>query len=119
MTPYKAGRARVPEKNSDSMSSDSEAEVGGTIDKTSALHQINLVLVKVCEALVLVTQCMVTVSLESEMQKERVERGDSTLENYVDMKSFFNRKKYQESGMVESLIGTFIVPSRYDSYHIL
>jgi ataxin-10 len=57
---------------------------------------------------VLVTQCMVTLCLESEMQRETSRERDSTLANYVDMKNFFNRKKYQESGMVESLIGALL-----------
>jgi ataxin-10 len=107
MTPYKSSRTGTPLQKADSMSSDSESELGGTVDKTSALQQINVMLFKVCEGLVLVTQCIVTLSLESEMQRERVESGESTMSDYVDMKNFFNRKKYQENGMIESLIGAF------------
>lgn len=109
MTPYNARRGPLITPSSDSISSDSNSDsdsnLGGPLNKTSALQQINLMLVKACEGLVLVTQCMVTVTLGSEMQRERIEKGDMSLENYIDMKSFFNRKKYQESGMAESLIG--------------
>jgi len=105
MTPYETGRIKLPLRSFDSVSSDSDLEDGGNFDKTSALQQINLMLIKVCEGLVLVTQCMVTLCLESEMQRERVEKGQSTLTHYVDMKDFFNSKKYSESGMVEGLIG--------------
>jgi ataxin-10 len=103
MTPYESSRPSALWRSSDS--SDSESELEGTFDKTSALQQNNLMLVKVCEGLVLVTQCIVTISLGSEMHREQIEGGDSTLENHVDLKDFFNRRKYQESGMVESLIG--------------
>ena len=102
MTPYNANRGPFT-SSSDSISSDSD--LGGPLDKTSALQQINLMLVKACEGLVLVTQCMVSVTLGSEMQRERIEKGDLGLKSYVEMKNFFNRKKYQESGMAESLIG--------------
>ncbi len=53
----------------------------------------------------LVTQCIVTLCLEAEEQRARVENGSSTYDEFANMKDYFNRKKYQENGMVESLIG--------------
>jgi ataxin-10 len=64
-----------------------------------------MTLPKVCEALVLVTQCVVTLCLEAEEHRARVENGSSTYDEFTNMKDYFNRKKYQENGMVESLIG--------------
>jgi len=101
--------ASVMHDSSGLVSSDSESssELGVARDKSSALRQINMMLPKVCEALVLVTQCIVTVCLEAEEQQIRLENGKSTYDSYTDVKKYFNRKKYQESGLVESLIGMY------------
>lgn len=104
MTPMKTSKKSETTVR-DSVSSGSESSRSELRDKSSALQEINLMLPKICEALVLVAQCIVTVSLEAEEQQIRLENGKSTPENYTDVKKYFNRKKYQESGLVESLIG--------------
>lgn len=86
-------------------SSSSESESSPGLGPATKLQQINMTLPKVCEALVLVTQCVVTLCLEAEERRARIENGSSTYDEITNMKDYFNRKKYQENGMVENLIG--------------
>ena len=63
---------------------------------------------KVCEALVLITQCIVTISLEAEEQTMLFrEEGRSPSTNFKNMKEYFNEKKFSDQGIVESLIGLY------------
>jgi ataxin-10 len=62
---------------------------------------------KVCEALVLITQCIVTISLEAEEQKMLFQEGRSPLTKFKNMKEYFNEKKSSDQGIVESLIGLY------------
>lgn len=63
---------------------------------------------KVCEALVLITQCIVTISLEAEEQRILLQEGRSTLTNFKNMKEYFNEKKSSDhQGIVENLIGLY------------
>jgi len=108
MTPMSTiKKSEATMRDSVSFRSESSSELGTTRSKSSTLQQVNIMLPNICEALVLVTQCIVTVSLEAEEQQIRLENGESTYANYTDVKRYFNRKKYQESGLVESLIGTY------------
>ena len=68
---------------------------------------------KVCEALVLITQCIVTISLEAEKQRELLQEGRSTLTKFTNMKNYFNEKKSSDhQGIVESLIGLYCFSKR-------
>ena len=69
--------------------------------------ELDAMLPKVCEALVLITQCIVTISLEAEEQRTLLQDGRSTLSNFKNMKEFFNEKKSSDQGIVESLIGLY------------
>ena len=69
--------------------------------------ELDAMLPKVCEALVLITQCIVTISLEAEEQRMLLQEGRSTLTNFKDMKKYFNEKKSSDQGIVESLIGLY------------
>lgn len=62
---------------------------------------------KVCEALVLVTQCIVTISLEAEEQRMLFQEGRSPLTNIKNMKEYFNEKRSSDQGIVENLIGLY------------
>ena len=68
---------------------------------------------KVCEALVLVTQCIVTISLEAEEQKMLFQEGRSPLTNFKNMKEYFNEKKSSDQGIAESLIGLYCLSPKY------
>lgn len=67
--------------------------------------ELDVMLPKVCEALVLVTQCIVTITLEAE-QKDHNQNQDLTVE--PDLKAFFNETRSPDGGLVESLIGKFV-----------
>lgn len=110
MTPIASNRHRVFSRESSDFvqsarSSSSESESSTEQGSAMKLQQINMMLPMVCEALVLVTQCILTLCLEAEYQRARVENGSSTYDNFTNMQEYYNRKEYQESGMVESVIG--------------
>lgn len=67
---------------------------------------------KVCEALVLITQCIVTISLEAEEQRTLLQEGRSPLKKFTNMKNYFNEKKSSDRGIVESLIGLYCFSKR-------
>ncbi|PPQ62894.1 hypothetical protein CVT24_006292 [Panaeolus cyanescens] len=66
--------------------------------------ELDVMLPKVCEALVLVTQCIVTICLEAEEVQIRVNNGVTKLDGFINLKSYFIQKQYHEQGIVESLI---------------
>jgi ataxin-10 len=66
--------------------------------------ELDVKLPKVCEALVLITQCIVTISLEAEEQRMLFKEGRSSLTNFKNMKEYFNEKKSSDQGIVENLI---------------
>ncbi|RDB23860.1 Ataxin-10 [Hypsizygus marmoreus] len=63
--------------------------------------ELDVMLPKVCEALVLVTQCIVTITLEADQAKDH-QTQDLTSEQ--DLKAFFNEAHSSDGGLVESLI---------------
>lgn len=71
-------------------------------------EELDVMLPKVCEALVLVTQCIITVCLEAEEQQIRLEEGVSTFTDFTNMKGYYIQKKHDGHGIVESLIGAGI-----------
>lgn len=78
-----------------------------TVFPLSPPAELDARLPKVCEALVLISQCIVTISLEAEDQKMLLQEGRSPLTNFKNMKEFFNEKKSSDQGIVESLIGLY------------
>ena len=79
-----------------------------TVFPLPPLAELDARLPKVCEALVLITQCIVTISLEAEDQKMLLQEGRSTVTNFKNMKEYFNEKKSSDNqGIVESLIGLY------------
>lgn len=63
-------------------------------------RELDTKLPQVCEALVLLTQCMVTISLEAE---ERKFLGSNT-QSYTDLKEYFNQQRHEMQGIVEILV---------------
>jgi ataxin-10 len=69
--------------------------------------ELDVMLPKVCEALVLVAQCTATISLEAAEQKMCQDRGDLSVASVANMKEFFiEATSSSGQGLVESLIGT-------------
>jgi ataxin-10 len=66
--------------------------------------ELDVMLPKVCEALVLATQCVTTIALEAEEQQgKQFQQGSiGTLSN---MKDFFIDVRYSSQGLVENLVG--------------
>lgn len=67
--------------------------------------ELDVMLPKVCEALVLVTQCLITIGLEAEEQRTWSDRPDIEANHKSDMKIYFNETRFQGQGLAESLIG--------------
>lgn len=61
---------------------------------------LDVMLPKVCEALVLVTQCIVTITLGA----DEPEHTDQGVKSEYNLKSFFNETRSNDRGLVESLI---------------
>lgn len=68
-------------------------------------QELDVMLPKVCEALVLVTQCIVTICLEAEEHQTRLEEGTSTYTAFTNMKGYYILKKHGDIGVIENLIG--------------
>ncbi|KAF8631860.1 hypothetical protein AX15_002130 [Amanita polypyramis BW_CC] len=62
---------------------------------------------KVCEALVLLTQCMVTISLAAEERRLQspIQSPKSPTQAWTSLKDYFNAQQNDKQGVVESLIG--------------
>ncbi|TFK18978.1 hypothetical protein FA15DRAFT_674855 [Coprinopsis marcescibilis] len=72
---------------------------------TEPLSELDVMLPKVCEALVLVTQCVTTIALEAEEYKGR-QFEDGAVGNISNMKEFFIDVRYSGQGLIENLIET-------------
>jgi len=62
---------------------------------------LDVMLPKVCEALVLVTQCIVTITLEADQTENFPNRTGSE----SGLKTFFNQVHFSDIGLLESLLG--------------
>lgn len=103
--------------SSDSASSSEPSPIWSPSEQTSAAsspfpQELDVMLPKVCEALVLVAQCIVTVALEAEEQQARINEGSSTYTSFTNMKNYYVQKRYEGVGLVESLIGMSFPTSR-------
>lgn len=67
------------------------------------LKELDVMLPKVCEALVLVTQCITTIALEAEESNDQHFDAVGTITN---MKEFFIDVRFSGQGLVENLIDT-------------
>lgn len=67
-------------------------------------QELDVMLPKVCEALVLITQCIVTICLEAEEQQTRLDNGFPNSGPFTNMKNYFILKRHAEVGVVEDLI---------------
>lgn len=72
-----------------------------TSEVTAQPHELDLLLPKVCEALVLITQCITTITLEEEDDVD----DDVDVDN--ELKAFFNGAQSEGGeGLIESLLET-------------
>ncbi|KAF8909342.1 spinocerebellar ataxia type 10 protein domain-containing protein [Gymnopilus junonius] len=98
--------ATLERPSSESLSSGKSAE--SLSSSSSALtpfpQELDVMLPKVCEALVLITQCIVTISLGAEEQQTRLDESISTIVSFTNMKQYFILKKSSDVGVIESLI---------------
>ncbi|TFK39966.1 spinocerebellar ataxia type 10 protein domain-containing protein [Crucibulum laeve] len=89
-------------------SSDSRPQSAETASSTQASFsspsELDVMLPKVCEALVLVTQCIVTIALDAEEIKSRQMEGGRSVDTNINMKFYFNDARFSQQGLVESLI---------------
>lgn len=67
--------------------------------------ELDVMLPKVCEAMVLVTQCVTTIALEAEEHQGKQRQAASAEEVISNMKDFFIDVRYSSQGLVENLIG--------------
>jgi ataxin-10 len=82
--------------------------------QSSPPAELDVMLPKVCETLVLVTQCIVTVTLGADELEPTQERGTSE----YDLKTFFNERRSFNRGLVECLIGMLVCPCFRARSHI-
>ncbi|KAF9499413.1 hypothetical protein BDN71DRAFT_179860 [Pleurotus eryngii] len=77
--------------------------------------ELDVMLPKVCEALVLITQCISTITLESEERElspiEEQEKAASSsnlrsARSFATFREYFNETRYADNGLVETLIET-------------
>lgn len=81
--------------------------------------ELDVMLPKVCEALVLVTQCVVTITLEAE-ERSLQEQVPSSSATETNLKNFFNDSRSpSDHGFPESLVGMCfsrsVISTRYHS----
>ncbi|KAG2011693.1 hypothetical protein CC2G_011781 [Coprinopsis cinerea AmutBmut pab1-1] len=89
-----------------SHSKDDEAAGSSSSSATAEpLSELDVMLPKVCEALVLVTQCITTISLEAEEHKGR-QFESGAVGNISNMKEFFIDVRFSGQGLIENLIET-------------
>ena len=94
-----------PNSSASDNSGSSSASASTTTFPLLPPAELDAKLPTVCEALVLLTQCIVTICLETEEQQMRVREGLSNLRKFTNMKNYFIQKRSSNQGMVESLIG--------------
>lgn len=77
--------------------------------------ELDVMLPKVCEALVLITQCISTITLEPEerelspIEEQEKAASSSTLRSarsFATFREYFNETRYADNGLVETLIET-------------
>lgn len=87
-------------------------EVSTPIDREPP-HELDLLLPKVCEALVLVTQCVITITLDEE-EGDDDEEDDADASMWVDNEGNELRTQFNEArsaageGLAESLLGLLL-----------
>jgi ataxin-10 len=84
-----------------------ESEGAQESTQPSPPAELDVMLPKVCEALVLVTQCIVTITLGADESEHTQEQG---ITSEYNLKTFFNERRSSDRGLVESLIGALDCP---------
>ncbi|KAG6910234.1 hypothetical protein DXG01_012369 [Tephrocybe rancida] len=91
---------RSPNHSPRSPSSDGTSQNDPSTSTPFPPAELDVMLPKVCEALVLVTQCIVTITLEADARK--VDEGHNAQK--PDLKSFFYETRSSDGSIVENLI---------------
>lgn len=110
VSPSRDGAEPSHGANGGRASSDSEDSSSGSSSSASNQtpvypRELDVMLPKACEALVLVTQCIITVCLQAEEQEALLEDCLSDYRSFTNLKSYFIRKRRDDQGIVETLIG--------------
>ncbi|KAF5316523.1 hypothetical protein D9619_006383 [Psilocybe cf. subviscida] len=110
VSPSRDGAGPSNGANGGRASSDSEDSSSGSSSSASNQtpvypRELDVMLPKACEALVLVTQCIITVCLQAEEQEALLEDCLSDYRSFTNLKSYFIRKRRDDQGIVETLIG--------------
>lgn len=85
-------------------------EPSASSSKYEPAAELDVMLPKVCEALVLVTQCITTIALDAEEhQGKQFQQG--TVNSLSNMKEFFIDVRFSNQGLVENLIGALSLTS--------
>ncbi|KAF9453597.1 hypothetical protein P691DRAFT_658323 [Macrolepiota fuliginosa MF-IS2] len=101
-----SGHRRGRSDSSVSSTSSSTNNMGSSNTQTQStgpLRSLDVMLPKVCEALVLVTQCMVTIAIEAEENAVQMDIQEDASPR-TNMKNYFNEARMSGVGVVESLI---------------
>lgn len=80
----------------------------GSHSQSEPPAELDVMLPRVCEALVLVTQCVTTIALEAEEHKG-VQFPEGATVSISNMKDFFIDVRYSGQGLIENLIGTLFI----------
>ncbi|RXW23893.1 hypothetical protein EST38_g1948 [Candolleomyces aberdarensis] len=75
----------------------------GSHSQSEPPAELDVMLPKVCEALVLVTQCVTTIALEAEEHKG-VQFSEGAVASISNMKDFFIDVRYSSQGLIENLV---------------
>ena len=99
-------RAIAPSAPSDPSAGLLAAGSGSAQESTQPLPpaELDITLPNVCEALVLVTQCIITITLGAD------DVQDQGAESEYNLKTFFNETRSSDRGLVECLIGVLVCP---------
>ena len=103
-------RALGPKASSGQSPRGLNVEVASSADSEPP-HELDLLLPKVCEALVLVTQCTITITLDEEEGDDGEDDADASM--WVDSEGNELRSQFNEArsgageGLAESLLGMF------------
>jgi len=98
-------------KSFHSFAPDSSSDLGGSYN---APAELDVMLPKVCEALVLVTQCIVTITLDARSQHHNGSpNSESSASSSEDLQLFFNQVHHEGVGMVETLADLLRLVDRF------
>ncbi|KAJ2934873.1 hypothetical protein H1R20_g2233, partial [Candolleomyces eurysporus] len=97
------GKASQPSNKSTDAPSFSPSSGLGSHSQSEPPAELDAMLPNVCEALVLVTQCVTTIALEAEEHKG-VQFSEGAVASISNMKDFFIDVRYSGQGLIENLV---------------